>query len=513
MSCHEIQEVMELYLACEMEPDKKMLIENHLKTCPMCQKYQEETKLFLSSLEQVCQRLNPLTELETKIITRLQEEKFEQVAASGTLKFWLKFRYAIASAAALIIISIISYFWFINDRTVLPLSIVQGEQVILPDNSSIWVAPTAVLKEVGNREISLTKGEIFVKVEHGEIPFKVQTPVGTAIALGTEFCVNTFASGKEGSSQSPTTTVIVVKSGKVKLTNSYGSEIATAGESLYVQEGLAPQKIQPKNPHITRASNPVSILIDESHLESSTSDILAGCGSCYFGQYAVKKILEEAGHSVTVNRNLPLTQHFLSRFRMVILNGKYAEEPGCGCGGRRDRCTCGDECTCGTTSELGKENLTVRFKDEEINALEDYINNGGRLLVVVGGRLLGGGINIPFYNPLLAKFDIQIAEKIHLDGMKEVNNLSAHPVTQGINSIYLRHGANLMSNSAEVIVRYDGKPVLLVEKHGKGKVIVFGGGTALMGQCLNPLFCPQQKVVSENTTLLLNIVKYLSQGD
>jgi len=100
----------------------------------------------------------------------------------------------------------------------------------------------AVYRVSGPRRIELEQGELFVDVDPSESKLTVETPAGTATALGTQFYVRTKQRKEQTMNKAKFITTVMVISGIVQLSNAYGSEKAAGGEVVAVTENSAPQR-------------------------------------------------------------------------------------------------------------------------------------------------------------------------------------------------------------------------------------------------------------------------------
>jgi len=103
----------------------------------------------------------------------------------------------------------------------------------------VSVVGEASYEIVAPRRIRLERGELHLSVQKADEPLSVETPAGTATALGTEFYVKTQES--EMTRKQFVTTVLVL-SGIVQLSNPLGLSEARAGEALAAGENSAPRR-------------------------------------------------------------------------------------------------------------------------------------------------------------------------------------------------------------------------------------------------------------------------------
>lgn len=227
------------------------------------------------------------------------------------------------------------------------------------------------------------------------------------------------------------------------------------------------------------------ILLDGSLNESSIFDRCPE-GSCNFGQYEVIRILTEAGYIVHVNNNerllgsrhgRQLTTEVLNNYDLIFCNGRY--------GG-------------GSDPPIDKD---------IIENLVNYVQEGGNLLVIAGGRELGRGKLAQFYNPLVEQFGLHFEENISLTTSKGV--VSEHPAMKGLSGFKAEAGVPVSFLKGDVLGIAGGKPVIVATEYGRGKIIAAGLGSGFMGACLGGDNSRNVEVKQNNRRLLINLVSYL----
>ncbi len=183
------------------------------------------------------------------------------------------------------------------------------------------------------------------------------------------------------------------------------------------------------------------ILLDFSHNESD----IRGLGVYNFSQYTAYTLLRENGFEIGTNSDKKLWQNLLSGYDVLLLHCKYAGP-------------------------------IVHFVPSEIEAIKDYVANGGSLFVLCWGG--GGGANNPdLYNPLLKEFDIEL-KPIPDAAFRKAENLAAE-IFQDISDIALQCPAEIVGKGYEVLgSAASGEHLLVKRGYGEGAVFVSGMGMA-----------------------------------
>jgi len=107
MRCEQIEEFLSPYLEDELNPEEKRTIEEHLKTCPNC-------SLLLSSLKETRESLVDLPQLEVSqtLLTRLYSIPQKKKRYSLGLDFFLRPALQPVLAAATIVLTLFSFYFF-----------------------------------------------------------------------------------------------------------------------------------------------------------------------------------------------------------------------------------------------------------------------------------------------------------------------------------------------------------------------------------------------------------------
>lgn len=190
-------------------------------------------------------------------------------------------------------------------------------------------------------------------------------------------------------------------------------------------------------------TNDRRVLLDFSHNESD----IGGRGVYNFSQYTAYSLLRKNGFEVETNADRKLWKDLLSGYDMLILHSKYA--------GPIDP-----------------------FVPSEIEAITDYVTNGGTLFVLCWGS--GGGADgHEMYNPLLKEFDIEL-KPIPDPDFRKAENLSAE-IFPDVSEIALQCPAEIVGEGYDVLGNSStGEDLLVKKRYGKGTVLVSGMGMAFM---------------------------------
>ena len=185
------------------------------------------------------------------------------------------------------------------------------------------------------------------------------------------------------------------------------------------------------------------ILLDFSHNESD----IRGLGVYNFSQYTAYTLLRKTGFDVGTNADRKLWKDLLSGYHVLMLHCKYAGP-------------------------------IVHFVPSEIEAITDYVADGGSLFVLGWGS--GGGVDHPdFYNPLLKEFDIEL-KPIPDPDFRKAENLPAE-IFQEVSEIALQCPAEIVGEGYDVLgSAATGEDLLVKSSYGEGSVFVSGMGMAFM---------------------------------
>lgn len=183
------------------------------------------------------------------------------------------------------------------------------------------------------------------------------------------------------------------------------------------------------------------ILLDFSHNQSD----IRGLGVYNFSQYTAYALLRKNGFEVGTNTDRKLWKDLLSGYDVLMLHSKYAGP-------------------------------IVPFVSSEIEAITDYVANGGSLFVLCWGS--GGGVDGPdFYNPLLKEFNIEL-KPIPAPEFRKADNLSAE-IFRDVSEIALQCPAEIVGNGYDVLGgAATGEDLLVKTNYGEGAVFVSGMGMA-----------------------------------
>ncbi len=160
----------------------------------------------------------------------------------------------------------------------------------------------------------------------------------------------------------------------------------------------------------------------------------------------------------------------------------------------------------GGVDDIGKANayviagVTKNFTAEEIDKIVDFVENGGKLVVL---------IHIPPTNvkPLLKKFGVNVSEKPY-----DVTEVLAVPgednaITEGVREIYMRGvfpvdgNLFLIKKEKVIILGGDGRGVAKLVKFGRGEVLVFGDDAMFLNSYITK---------ADNLKLAKNIAKWVN---
>ena len=208
------------------------------------------------------------------------------------------------------------------------------------------------------------------------------------------------------------------------------------------------------------------ILLDFSHNESD----IRGLGVYNFSQYTAYMLLRKNGFEVETNADRKLWKNLLSGYDVLMLHCKYAGP-------------------------------IVHFVPSEIEAITDYVADGGSLFVLCWGS--GGGVDHPdFYNPLLKEFDIEL-KPIPDPEFRKAENLAAE-IFQDVDEIALQCPAEIIGKGYDVLgSAATGEDLLVKTGYGEGTVFVSGMGMAFMDSYM----CGKDKRTINNQQAFVNLMQ------
>jgi hypothetical protein len=230
MTCKEVEQEIDLYVADECSPEVREKLEAHIASCRDCKELEQRTRRFLEGLEK------DLLFLRLKEMG--QQKVRQRIMKRETLRsvYW---KAGLAAAGVLIGVVVLVPWLITPDRNT------------LADGSRVFPAPGTEYQILGYRKLHLSKGELRIQVKKIEgVPFTVRTPVGNVIAKGTEFVVKVSEERKEEKDMkvAKLMVTVMVMSGIVELVNPWGSQVAGPKECIYAQEGQSPQLVKEEGP-------------------------------------------------------------------------------------------------------------------------------------------------------------------------------------------------------------------------------------------------------------------------
>lgn len=244
MNCKEIQEIIELYIAGEIDLQKKNAVESHIATCKTCFEIANNSRNFLQKLEKDMEMLlykpNKSSQDEMGAVYAIEghirRKENWQTAKKSKLPFLsaaAAILLVLATALLLFIPSNVEYIAQTGDRQIKKNEVVASSSapiLVTMDSKDIEIKPNSLVKFLDNHEIELNKGSVNVDVKKIS-KFSVKTNIGTATVQGTKFEVLL--------SDKMTVRVFV---GTVRVHNSHGSIEVTENEVAIVEEKSKPKK-------------------------------------------------------------------------------------------------------------------------------------------------------------------------------------------------------------------------------------------------------------------------------
>ncbi|MDO8587483.1 MAG: hypothetical protein Q7T82_10640 [Armatimonadota bacterium] len=222
-----------------------------------------------------------------------------------------------------------------------------------------------------------------------------------------------------------------------------------------------------------------TVLLDASLGESSIYDRDL-YGSCNFGQYEALRALVDAGYQTHQNersydRDLPAPD-VLRGYGLIVMNGRY--------GGTDD----------------------PPMPDGAIESLASYVKEGGSLLIVSGGHVLGEGREPEFYNRLIGRFGLRFKEGVTLPSGDRTGRVTDHPAVSGLKGFWAEHGVPVETVKGQAVGFCGNEPVIALAEYGAGRVVIAGLGSGFMGQCMGK---DEGERAEMNKALLVKLAGYL----
>lgn len=242
----------------------------------------------------------------------------------------------------------------------------------------------------------------------------------------------------------------------------------------------------PAIPSVRPFKQPVTVLIEDSH---GGTDIF---NEYNFGSAQLGRILTAQGAKVMSTREAPdfdpaagLNAKVLAHFNVVIFNGRF--------NGR-----------------------TKAFTESEIQAVSEWVKAGGGLAVTCSSPTSSDKLDAFYFNPLIAPYGLQFASRGLGDVRFQVTPSDKHPILSGLEGFQVFHGTAVAGQAeAKEVLPSAHDSVMLTRQFGKGRVVAFGGGSAIQNQALNSkvIHHAKQPTVSSNTRLAMNLALWLAGGD
>lgn len=266
--------------------------------------------------------------------------------------------------------------------------------------------------------------------------------------------------------------------------NSYGEYITKLATDYYPEIPVVKQVRASCGENPPDSPKEKKILLDESLHEASIFGRFH-LGSTNFCQWDVIRTLGEAGFTVHDNgwvNNASLTMDIMNRYGLVIMNG-------------------------------GSSEVDASIPQQAIKEIVDYVNGGGRLLVVCASKTLGRGCEPQYLNQLMRKFGMSFDEDYTTGGSTVKCTPLSHSLMNDIKEFKATFGTNISGGTA--VAMYNESPIIAVKSCGKGMVIAAGIGTGLMGNTIGDLYRYTDKQKAEaqvNRQFILTLVRNILSG-
>jgi len=240
----------------------------------------------------------------------------------------------------------------------------------------------------------------------------------------------------------------------------------------------------PELPPVKPFKRTLAILVEDSH---GGSDIF---NEYNFGSAQLARVLTAQGARVEstlqargFQPDKGLTREFLDQYAIIIFNGRF--------NGRKQP-----------------------FSESEITAVSEWVKAGGGLLVTCSSPAASDHLDGYLFNPLVKPFGLEFGWE-NLEGMCQP--AGAHPIVGGLPGFTVHHGAAVTGSSkaAADVARFQNNSAMMALQHSKGRVVAFGGGSAMQNQSLNSRIINSSsgEIVAANTNLVMNLALWLANSD
>lgn len=226
------------------------------------------------------------------------------------------------------------------------------------------------------------------------------------------------------------------------------------------------------------------ILLDQTQGEASIFD-RDHTGSCNFSQWGVIRALGKAGYAVHDNGFQPgekLTAQSMSPYGLVIMTDGYAGSP--------------------------------PVSENTIKEITDYVQGGGRLLVVCSSKAVGDHTAPAHYNALVRQFGLEFDDQAELgQGSTVACTPGRHACVRGLKQFHATFGTRVTGGTA--IGHYKSDPIAGITTYGDGIVVAAGIGTGFEGNTMSQSATPSdsdRQVTADNKAFLLKLAAYLMSG-
>lgn len=225
--------------------------------------------------------------------------------------------------------------------------------------------------------------------------------------------------------------------------------------SVYDQHGKFMGDIEPIEPVEIFAiadpepveANGKKVMIDLNH----SAGHMRGWGFYNHAQYMTRELLENAGFEVEVNERDLLTIERLKSFDLLICHYYWAGWPG-----------------------------FRPYLQSELPAVRQFVEKGGSLLVVGCDRKDDGGKMCEAGNQLVKEFGLLF----ELGGIAEEHGRTEVGSDQNVISfgkaIQVQLPVGVQGQNADVLLNFEGVPIVRAKQIGNGKVIVAGAGMSFL---------------------------------
>jgi hypothetical protein len=222
ITCAEVEEQIDLYVADECEAEQKSAIARHLAVCPNCARAAEEADELQGLLSLRLRERDNLATLRARV-------ESEKVRTRRPMILSLARRTAAVAAMLLVMVGSLALLGLWQPRPVRD----EGPQVAI-----LWKSDDAEIRRSAPNRLEIVSGQVHLEVKRGTAKggdALIQTPAGVAQAKESRL----FVEVNPPSRDTPSAAVLVL-SGEVNFLNAKGKASVRPGQVLEAKKNAVP---------------------------------------------------------------------------------------------------------------------------------------------------------------------------------------------------------------------------------------------------------------------------------